>query len=59
MEENKEKKPQKLNYRLIESTSEDPEYPLYELLKGKHLLTQVLNQMAGSPFAFAHTLKKL
>ncbi len=34
MEENKEKKPQKLNYRLIESTSEDPEYPLYELLKG-------------------------
>ncbi len=36
MEENNEKKPKKLNYRLVESTSEDPEYPLYELLKGNN-----------------------
>jgi hypothetical protein len=35
MEDLPEGKYGKLNYRLVESTSEDPEYPLFELLKGK------------------------
>ena len=41
MEEENQKKPQKLNYRLVESTSEDPEYPLYELLKGNQYNSRI------------------
>ena len=36
MEEKKEEKQQRLNFRIIESTSEDPEHPLFELLKGNY-----------------------
>jgi hypothetical protein len=58
MEDLSERKYQKLNYRFIESTSEDPEHPLYELLKGNIILNKENKAAAGYPHAFAIIPKK-
>ena len=57
MEEKKEEKQQRLNFRIIESTSEDPEHPLFELLKGNFLFIQVPNQTDGFQLDFVHSHK--
>ena len=49
---------QKLDYRIIEATTEDPDYPIFELLKGNFSINKGWIQMDGFPQDFVITHKK-